>query len=149
MKEKKDVHSQNIQKIKQVVKDEISTSIEIDTEDIELDSGIEITEEIFHEQKSLLPLLLQEMQEARVCLEYADDRVSANNCLLKLVEVEEKISGKSSKDQEVTIWTDIAKEKKLDELEFSIMDMKRRMSCIRRSQNFVDLSQCMQDLSEE
>jgi len=148
MKEKRDTHSQNIKKIKQVVKDEISKSVEVDVENVELDSGIEITEEIFHEQKALLPLLMQEMQEARVCLEYADDRVSANNCLVKFIGIEEKISGKSSKDREVTIWTDIAKEEKLDEFEFSIMDMKRRMPCIRRSQNFVDLSRCMQDEDE-
>jgi len=148
MKEKRDIHSQNIKKIKQVLKDEISNSVEVDVENVELDSGIEITEEIFHEQKSLLPLLLQEIQEARVCLEYANDRVSANSCLVKLIDIEEKISGKSSKNREVVIWTDIAKEEKLDELEFAIMDMKRRMPCIRRSQNFVDLSQCMQDEDE-
>ncbi|SFV63897.1 hypothetical protein MNB_SV-6-230 [hydrothermal vent metagenome] len=149
MKEKRDAHLKNLKKIKDIVKDEISTTVEVDTEDVELDSGEKITEEIFQEQKSLLPRLLEEMQEARVCLEYADDRVSANSCLSKFVDIEEKISGKKNRDSEITIWTNIAKENKLDELEFAIMDMKRRMPCIRRSQNFVDLSRCMQDIDEE
>lgn len=149
MKEKRDIHSKNLKKIKEIVKDEISTTVEVDAEDVELDSGEEIIEDVFREQKSLLPKLLTEIQEARVCLEYAEDRVSANNCLSKSREIEEKISGKKSKDDEITIWTDIAKEDRLDELEFTIIDMKRRMPCIRRSQNFVDLSRCMQDLDEE
>ncbi len=149
MKEKRDTHSRNIKKIKEIVKDEISTTVEVDAEDVELDSGTEITEEVFHDQKSLLPKLFNEMKEARVCLEYAESRVSANTCMEKLVDIEEKISGKKSRDRDIVIWTDIAKEDKLDEFEFAIMDMKRRMPCIRRSQNFVDLSRCMSDLDEE
>ncbi len=149
LKEKRDTHSKNLKKIKEIEKDEMSPNIEIDANNVELDGGEDLTEDIFHKQKRLLPKLLQETEDARVCLQYAQNRVSANNCLAKSIATEEQLSGERNKDSEVTIWTDLAKEKRLDELEFTIMDMKKRMPCIRRSRNFVDLSQCMQNSGEE
>jgi hypothetical protein len=76
-------------------------------------------------------------------LENAEDRIAANGCMSKLLEIEEKMNGEKSKDRVITLWTNIAKEKTIDELEESIMDMQRRMPCIRSSQNIDDLSECM------
>jgi len=42
--------------------------------------------------------------------------------------------------------TRLAKEKVLNELEENIIDMKRRMSCIYRSQNNDDLAKCIEQV---
>ncbi len=103
---------------------------------------------MFEEHKALLPKLLQEMLEARVCLENAIDRIEANECITKVVETEELISGQTYKESEIRVWTKVAKEAKLEEYEESIMDLKRRMPCIRGSQNLDDLTACMQGGTE-
>lgn len=141
MKEGKETHIQNIQKIDKSVKAEVSDS----TIAAELKNDEVLTEGMFRKQKDLLPELLSEIQESRVCLENADDLDVANLCLSKLLEVEEKISGEKNRDREIALWTKITKEDTLDELEREILDMKRKMPCIRRSQNFDDLSKCMQE----
>ncbi len=113
----------------------------IDEPEIEVSTGL--TEKIFQEQKSWLPKLLSEMQEARVCLENSFKATDANNCLFKLVEVEEQMSGEKSQEREISRWTELTGQKIMDELEEDILDIKRRMPCIRRSKNFDDLSKCM------
>ncbi|MEA3455928.1 MAG: hypothetical protein U9R26_05435 [Campylobacterota bacterium] len=138
--------------------DEIEEVIKIDDmeiEDAEIDDDAEIerdadlTENMFQQQKELLPKLLTEMQEARVCMENANNKDEANLCLSKLIDIEEKMSGEKSKEGKITVWTDVSKEQTMDELEEGILDMKRRMPCIRRSQNFDDLSKCMRDSQED
>ncbi len=114
-----------------------------------VDKSDDLAKNVFEQQKALLPKLLEEMREARVCLESVDNRRDANKCLSKLVAIEEKMSGEKSKERKIAIWTNIIREKTLDELEESILDMRRRMPCIRRSRNFEDLSRCMQDSSSE
>jgi len=103
---------------------------------------------MFEEHKALLPKLLQEMLEARVCLENAEDRIEANECIAKVIETVELISGQIDKESEITVWTKVAKKAILEEYEEGIMDMKRRMPCIRRSRNLDDLTACMQGGAE-
>ncbi len=103
---------------------------------------------MFEEHKALLPKLLQEMLEARVCLENAEDRIEANECIAKVIETAELISGQIDKESEITVWTKVAKEAMLEEYEEGIMDMKRRMPCIRGSRDLDDLTACMQDGAE-
>jgi len=146
MEEDRDTHTKNIQKVKKIVQDEISDTVEVNVDDIELNSGAEHTDDIFHKQKTYLPKLLREMQESRVCLENAEDKISANSCISKLLEIEEKMGGEKNRDRVITLWTDIVKERTIDELEEAIMDMQRRMSCIRSSQNIDDLSECMRSV---
>ena len=114
-------------------------------EESEIEVSADLTQKMFQEQKAWLPQLLSEMQESRVCLENTFKATDANNCLSKLVEIEEKMSGEKSKDRLITRWTDEEGKIIMDELEESILDLKRRMPCIRRSQNFDDLSKCMRD----
>ncbi|RLA72073.1 MAG: hypothetical protein DRG30_07755, partial [Epsilonproteobacteria bacterium] len=115
----------------------------LDTDELEIEVSTGLTEKIFQEQKSWLPKLLSEMQEARVCLENSFKATDANNCLFKLVEVEEQMSGEKSQEREISRWTELTGQKIMDDLEEDILDMKRRMPCIRRSKNFDDLSKCM------
>ncbi len=125
--------------------EEVTRVDDTEIDDAEIEESADLTINMFQQQKALLPELLGEMQEARVCLENANNKNDANLCLSKLVDIEEKMSGEKSKESEISIWTEIAKEKTMDELEEGILDMKRRMPCIRRSQNFDDLSKCMRD----
>jgi hypothetical protein len=118
-------------------------------EEVLVDKSDDLAKDIFEKQKALLPKLLEEMREARVCLEDVDYRDDANNCLSKLVAIEEEMNGEKSKERKISSWTDSIRKKTLDELEESIMDMRRRMPCIRRSRNFEDLSECMQDSPAE
>ncbi len=113
------------------------------TEKSEIEVSDDLTEKIFQEQKAWLPKLLEEMQEARVCLENSFKATDANNCLAKMIEIEEQMSGEKSKERKISRWTALAGQKIMDDMEENILEMKRRMPCIRRSQNFDDLSKCM------
>jgi len=128
--------------------DEIEEIIKIDDteiEEAEIEESADLMINMFQQQKEMLPKLLSEMQEARVCLENANDKNEANLCLSKLVDIEEKMSGEKSEERDIALWTEVAKEKTMDDLEEGILYMKRRMPCIRRSQNFDDLSKCMRE----
>ena len=125
--------------------EEVFKTDDAEVEEAEIEESADLTIDMFQKQKELLPKLLSEMQEARVCLENADDKNEANLCLSKLIDIEEKISGEKSKERDITLWVDTTKEQTMDDLEEGILYMKRRMPCIRRSQNFDDLSKCMRD----
>jgi len=102
-------------------------------------------ETLFKQQKEMLQTLLTQTQEARVCLENADDKSEAEKCIEEMVYTKEEIYG--DKDQECGIldWTDSVKTKRLEKLEDEIMNLKRKMPCIRGSRNYEDLSGCMSD----
>ncbi len=117
--------------------------VEIDASGADISTGL--TQKIFQEQKEWLPKLLREMQEARVCLENSFKASDANDCLTKLMKIEEQMSGEKSKERIITRWTELTGKQIMDDLEEGILDLKRRMPCIRRSQNFDDLSMCMHD----
>ena len=125
--------------------EEVFKTDDAKVEEAEIEESADLTIDMFQEQKELLPKLLSEMQEARVCLENANDKNEANLCLSKLIDIEEKMSGEESKERDITLWVDATKEQTMDDLEEGILYMKRRMPCVRRSQNFDDLSKCMRD----
>ncbi len=102
-----------------------------------------LTSELFNKQKELLPELLREMQEARVCLENAENTEEANTCLDQVVKIKENISGEIEKNCKIKFWIKEAKEQRLQDIEEKIWTMKRQMPCIRRSQNIDDLSECI------
>jgi hypothetical protein len=119
----------------------IDNSISIQKDNI---STKKLTVELFRKQQELLPQLLREMQEARVCLENAEDNIEANICLDKVLKLKESINGEVEESCEIRVWTKEARDAKLDILEERIWRLKREMPCIRRSQNIDDLSECMQ-----
>jgi len=102
-----------------------------------------LTIELFNKQKELLPQLLREMQEARVCLENAENTDEANFCLDEVIKIKESISGDVENSCKITAWIEEAKEQRLQKIEEKIWKMKRQMPCIRRSQNIDDLSECL------
>ena len=107
-----------------------------------------VSVELFNIQKELLPQLLREMQEARVCLENAEDRIEANVCLDRVIKIKSEINGLENNGCEVTQWRDSQKEEKLERIEDRILRLKQQMPCIRRSRNIDDLSKCMEDKIE-
>ena len=107
-----------------------------------------MSEALFEKQKSLLQELFEEMKEARVCLESAEVKEEADACMKKLWDTKEKLSGKRMHGEEISSWTKREKETMLSELEMGIMELKRKMPCIHRSQNINDLSICMMNEME-
>jgi len=99
--------------------------------------------DIFKKQKKFLPKLLREMQEARVCLENAEDINEANICLDNVIKIKSKINGIEDNGCEVSSWRKKQKEEKLDTLDAKILKLKQEMPCIRRSRNIDDLVECM------
>jgi hypothetical protein len=108
----------------------------------------QISKELFNRQKELLPQLLREIQEARVCLENAEDRIEANLCLDRVVKIKSEINGLEDNGCEITMWKDGQKEEKLQSIEYKILKLKQQMPCIRRSRNIDDLSKCMEEKME-
>jgi len=100
---------------------------------------------IFGKQKKFLPKLLREMQEARVCLENAEDKDEANICLDSVIKIKSKINGIEDNGCEVDYWVERKREEKLDKLDNEILKLKQKMPCIRRSQNIDDLAECMEE----
>ena len=88
------------------------------------------------------------MQEARVCLENAEDRIEANICLDKVSKIKSDINGLEDNGCEVTIWRDSQKDEKLERIENKILKLKQQMPCIRRSRNIDDLSICIEEKME-
>jgi hypothetical protein len=124
----------------------------------EVDTGAPATEEekvdkdgkkkreaLFRQQKILLPKLLETMKETRICLDNAEYVEEANQCLSKMLELKEKIGSVPEVKNEITSWSKNAREKTLDELDDGILEMRRKMPCIRRSQKFEDLAKCIKD----
>lgn len=102
-----------------------------------------LTTILFNKQKEHLPLLLEALQEARACIENADVKDEANDCLQPIIDIKEEISGKAPKSFKVEYWLEGDKEKKRNELDKEILMFKQNMPCIRRSQNIDDLSECI------
>jgi len=102
-------------------------------------------EVLFREQKELFPKLLEVMKETRVCLDGAEYVEVANECLTKLLDLEEKMGSVSGEESKITSWSDSTRDRVLDELDKGILDMRRKMPCIRRSQKFEDLATCIKD----
>lgn len=143
MQENKDSHVQNIQKIKEIIEDEISDNVEVNIQDIKLESGVELADDMFSKRIELMPKLLEQLLESRVCLENAQEEFEANECIEKLNHIRQAISGKKDKNSTIITWRSEDKENLLSEIEINIMDLKRKMPCIRRSKNIDELSGCI------
>ncbi len=148
MAEDKDTHVQNIQTIKDVVRDEVSNTAEVISDNIVLQSGSRLKNDIFKIQKEFLPQLLVEMQESRVCLENANSTDEANDCVAKLIEIETKVRGKEDNNRTIKSWTESSREEILSRLENGIMEMKRYMPCVKRSKNLDEISACIESKEE-
>ena len=100
-----------------------------------------ITEGIFKKQKEILPKLLSSMKKSRECIQLSEDLFERNICVSEF-NFSKKSLGFQDTDYDIFIQKD-DKNRLLDVVEDAIISLEPRISCVRRSQNFIDLSTCM------
>jgi hypothetical protein len=100
-----------------------------------------IAKGIFKIQKKILPELLLAMKKSRECLQLSEDCFERNQCVERY-HLKKRDLGFQDEDY-VVFGTLKEKEKLLDNVEDAIIDLQPRISCIKRAQNFIDISSCM------
>ncbi|PTB88167.1 hypothetical protein C9925_00140 [cyanobacterium G8-9] len=100
-----------------------------------------IAQDIFDIQKKILPELLMAMKKSRECLQLSENYFESNQCIETYTH-QKKTLGFQDEDY-VVFGTEKEKEKLLDKVEDAIIDLQSRIPCIKRSQNFIDISACM------
>ena len=99
------------------------------------------TNVLVQKEKEKLPLMLEYMKEARVCISLAENKNSANACMYDLSNMITTMT--QSADLNIDTWTKEAKEKILDYLEENILKLQVYIPCIKRVENIDDLAMCM------
>ena len=100
-----------------------------------------ISQNIFTEQKELLPKFLLSMKKARVCLHGVNALTDANLCIKDVVNL--KVGFSSTAKYSITQWSDEKKNKLIDIFDENIFLLESKMKCIRSTKNLTDLSNCM------
>jgi predicted transcriptional regulator len=98
-----------------------------------------IAKGIFEKQQEILPELLVAMKKSRECLQLANDIFEKEQCI-KNYATEKNALGIEEEDYTVF---DNEKQIPLDAIEDAIIDLEPRMACVKRAQNFIDISSCM------
>jgi hypothetical protein len=96
----------------------------------------DITKDIFERQKIFLPRLLEELKIARVCIQKSNTLYNVYECLLPYKEIKSQMGIDTNIKME-------DKEEIFDTIEDEFIDLQSRISCINRSKNIIDLSDCM------
>ena len=102
-------------------------------------------ENIFEQEKVLLPKLLKAMKEARACLQQVETADKANGCIADVLVLKNKIS--QNTDNDIGSWDEETKEKIVNDFDEHIPYLESRMKCIRASKSLSDLSTCMKIVS--
>jgi len=100
-------------------------------------------EHIFQREKSLLPQMLESMKRARECLQGADDKLEANDCIEEVNDFRVKMVKGAKDENSIDTWDEKEKNRILDEFDKNIDILESRMQCIRAAKNITDLSGCM------
>ena len=98
-----------------------------------------IAKGIFEKQQEILPELLMAMKKSRECLQLANDMFEKEQCTKAYV-TEKNALGIEEDDYTVF---DNEKQTPIDAIEDAIIDLEPRMACVKRAQNFIDISSCM------
>lgn len=97
---------------------------------------------IFQTQKRLLPQVLRSMKESRVCLQKSQTSISAKCCIIDLNQLEEDFF--KSRRYKIDDWNSQSAIQFLNQLDENILNLERKMKCIRSAKHIDDLSGCMQ-----
>ena len=100
-----------------------------------------ISEGIFIKQQEVLPELLMAMKKSRECLQLSQDQFERQSCV-STYRATKKELGIHADDYGV-FKEETQKDKLVDRIEDAIIDFQPRMPCIKRAQNFIDISSCM------
>jgi len=98
-----------------------------------------IAKGIFEKQQKILPALLMAMKKSRECLQLANDMFEKDQCI-KAYAREKNTLG--IQDDDYTVFNN-EKQTPIDAIEDAIIDLEPRMACVKRAQNFIDISSCM------
>jgi hypothetical protein len=98
-----------------------------------------IAKGIFKKQQKILPELLMAMKKSRECLQLANDIFEKEQCI-KAYTTEKNALGIEEEDYTVF---DNEKQSPHDAIEDAIIDLEPRIACVKRAQNFIDISSCM------
>lgn len=100
-------------------------------------------EHIFQREKNLLPEMLESMKQARECLQGAEDKLEANDCIEEINDFKAKMVKEKADKNSIETWNEKEKSRILDEFDENIDILESRMQCIRAAKNITDLSGCM------
>jgi len=100
-------------------------------------------EHIFEREKALLPEMLESMKQARECLQGAEDKLEANDCIEDINEFKAKMVKTKADENSIDIWDEQEKGRVLDEFDENIDILESKMQCIRAAKNIADLAGCM------
>ena len=100
-------------------------------------------EHIFEREKALLPQMLESMKQARECLQGAEDKLEANDCIEEINEFKAKMGKGDDEENIIDVWDEKEKNRVLDEFDENIDILESRMQCIRAAKNITDLAGCM------
>ena len=92
-------------------------------------------------QKKKLPKILAAMQKARVCFSIADDQQAAKQCFVSLTRPLKAFVQTERRD--LSFWTQALKEKIVNNLDSTILELQRRIPCIQRAKDIDYLVGCM------
>lgn len=104
---------------------------------------IHLGEDIFNQQKKLLPELLLLMKKTRESLQSVENPFEDTHCLERFSEM--NIYNGSDKEEYILLWGEENKEILLNRLEDDLLSLQSKIPCIKRAKNILDLSVCMKD----
>ena len=100
-------------------------------------------EHIFKKEKAFLPQMLESMKRARECLQGAEEKHEANDCIGEINAFKAKMVKKNDEENSIDRWDEKEKNRVLDEFDENIDILESRMQCIRAAKNITDLAGCM------
>ena len=100
-----------------------------------------IAEDIYKQQKQILPELLIFMKETRACLQMGENPFEANQCIEQFSRMKEQLG--TEEEDYIILWDDKRKNALLDKIEDELIYLQSRISCVNRAKNITDLSTCM------
>jgi len=96
---------------------------------------------VYKTQKKILPELLNVMKKSRECIQLAQDQFELKQCVD--IYNSSKIGLGIQPDDYNAFPSTMKKDILLESIEDAIINLEPRMACVKRAQNFIDLSSCM------
>lgn len=124
---------------------ELSHSIEKNTSEEESKTNFlnHLGEDIYAQQKKILPKSLLMMKKTRECLQGLDNPFEDNVCMGNFSDMTLHLG--TNKYKYLSLWNEKNKEKLLDNIENDVLALQSKVPCIKRAKNIIDLSMCMKD----
>jgi len=104
---------------------------------------IHLGEDIFNQQKKLLPKLLLLMKKTRESLQSVENPFEDTDCLERFSEMN-RYNG-SDKEEYTLLWDEENTQTLLNRLEDDLLSLQSKIPCVKRAKNILDLSLCMKD----